>query len=486
MEMYADTADRNVLVADWNRTRLHHVTEALRAACRVEPIHTCDGIVPAIHRLAPSVVVLPLRWHSSDCTCSSDMCIGDRVLDTVVGLPTPPVTIAHAESTQYLSLAEYCGSFAKGVAVLLDQSDPRFHDELRANVITALERISDNDRGAHSFPDDIPLVGSSAAMHSVREQLLKAANLSNVPVLITGDSGTGKELVARGIHQLDAKRAQRPFIAVNCSAVPSTLAESEFFGHRRGAFTGAIADRQGYFRAAHGGVLFLDEISELDQHLQPKLLRVLQEGTVRPVGNENEQKIDVRIIAASNKDLPAQVARGEFRMDLYQRLDVLSVQLPPLKTRKEDIEPLVRFFIKKHASCYAGTIHDIDSRVLELLTTLDYEGNVRELENLTRKILFQKEAGNSIEMADLPLEILNSTCNGSVSDSLDTLVDPLFEKVKHGMSCSKALAECERLLLKRAMEESSGCRSKMAALLKLSPRTLFNRLRARGFLPPTQ
>ncbi|WHZ22688.1 MAG: Response regulator of zinc sigma-54-dependent two-component system [Nitrospira sp.] len=486
MEMHADTADKNVLVADWNRTRLHHIAEALRASCRVASIHTCDRIVPAIHRLVPSVVILPLRWHSADCTCSSNTCLGERVLDTVVSLPQPPVTIAHAESTQYFSLPDYRWSFAKGVAVLLDQSDPKFYAELRANVLTALERTTDNDGRAHSFPDYIPLVGSSAAIHNVREQVLKAAHLGNVPVLITGDSGTGKELVARGIHRLDAKRARRPFVAVNCSAISSTLAESEFFGHKRGAFTDAIADRQGYFRAAHGGVLFLDEISELDQRLQPKLLRVLQEGTVRPVGNEHEEKIDVRIIAASNKDLPAQVACGAFRMDLYQRLDVFSMRLPPLKARKEDIAPLVRHFITKHASCYTGTIHDIDSRVLDLLTTLDYDGNVRELENLIRKILFQKVEGDSIDMADLPQEIQSHTCVGSFSDSLDPLADALFEQVKHGMSCSEALAECERLLFKRAMQESRGCRSKMAALLKLSPRTLFNRLRARGLLTPTQ
>ncbi|MBS0169453.1 MAG: sigma-54-dependent Fis family transcriptional regulator [Nitrospira sp.] len=400
----------------------------------------------------------------------------------MIELPRPPVTVAYAESAQCLSLSEYCIPFAKGVTVLLDESDPGFYWELRANVLMALKRTKDTDESTHSFPEQLGLVGSSAEIQSVRDQVQKAAKLSDVPVLLTGESGTGKEVVARAIHHLDEKRAKGPFIAVNCSAISSTLAESEFFGYKRGAFTGANEDRQGYFRAARGGVLFLDEVSELDQHLQPKLLRVLQEGTVRPVGEENEQKTDIRIIAASNKDLTAEVARGAFRMDLYQRLDVFSLRLPLLKARKEDIEPLVRFFVNKHASCYAGTIHDVDSRVLELFTTLTYEGNVRELENLVRKAMFRKEAGDIMNMADLPPEVFTHLCDENGSDSLDGFADALLEKVKHGMSSTQVLAECERLLLVWAMRESRGCRLQMAALLKLSPRTLFNRLRTRGLL----
>lgn len=389
------------------------------------------------------------------------------------------MTVVFAESLHDLPLSKCRWPFLKGATALLDESDPNFFYELRAKVTIGLKRTGETE-GAQSSPEHLALVGSSAAIHDLRDHVRKAATLSDVPVLITGESGTGKEVVARGIHHLDAKRAKRPFIAVNCSAISSTLAESELFGHKRGAFTGASADRQGFFRAAHGGVLFLDEISELDQHLQPKLLRALQEGSVCPIGAEYEQKIDIRVIAATNKDLSAQVACGAFRMDLYQRLDVLSMWIPPLRTHKEDIGPLVRFFVKKHASCYAGTIHDIDSRVLELLTTLTYEGNVRELENLVRKILFRKEAGNTIDMTDLPPEVVTHMCGENCSDSLDVFADALLEKVKQGMSCTEALAECERLLLIWAMRESKGCRSKMAGLLKLSPRTLFNRLRACG------
>lgn len=325
--------------------------------------------------------------------------------------------------------------------------------------------------------EHLGLMGSSAAIHGIRELVRKAAYLSDVPVLITGESGTGKELVARAIHHLDAKRACGPFIAVNCSAISCTLAESELFGHKRGAFTGASADRQGYFQAAHGGVLFLDEISELDVQLQPKLLRVLQEGSIVPVGEENERKVDVRLLAATNKELMTQVSRGAFRIDLYHRLDVISLRLPALRTRKEDIEPLVWFFVKKHAACYAGTIKKIDSRVLELLTMLDYEGNVRELENLVRKTLFRKEAGDTIDMADLPSGLLTQTCAVSSSDSMD-VADALLKRVKEGFSFSQVVAECERLLLTKAMEETEGCRAKLASLLKLSSRTLFNKLRA--------
>lgn len=389
------------------------------------------------------------------------------------------MTVVFAEPLPDLPLSKCRWPFLKGVTALLDESDPTFFDQLRAKVTLGLARTKATEE-APAFPEHLTLVGSSAEMHGIRDFARKAADLSDVPVLITGETGTGKEVVARAIHHLDAKRAKKPFIAVNCSAISSTLAESELFGHKRGAFTGANADRQGFFRAAHGGVLFLDEISELDQHLQPKLLRALQEGSVRPVGDEYEQKIDIRVIAATNKDLSAQVARGAFRMDLYQRLDVLSVRVPPLRTHKEDIGSLVRFFVKKHASCYAGTIRDIDSRVLEMLTALDYEGNVRELENLVRKILFRKEAGGTIDLADLPLELFTGTGCASFSDSLDAVAAALLEKVKQGMSCAEALAECERLLLRLALQESRGCRSKVATLLKLSPRTLFNRLRACG------
>jgi len=389
------------------------------------------------------------------------------------------MTIVFAESLHDLPLSKRRHPFLNGATALLDESDPNFFHELRNKVTIGLKHTWATEE-AHASPARCTLVGSSAAMDGLRDHVRKAATLSDVPVLITGESGTGKEVVARAIHQLDAKRAKRPFIAVNCSAISSTLAESELFGHKRGAFTGADVDRRGFFRAAHGGVLFLDEISELDQHLQPKLLRALQEGSVCPVGDEHEQKIDIRVIAATNKDLSAQVACGAFRMDLYQRLDVLSVQVPPLRMHKEDIASLLRFFVEKHASCYPGTIRDIDSRVLDMLMTLDYEGNVRELENLVRKILFRKEAGDTIDVADLPVEAFTRTDCAGCPDSLDAVAAALLEKVKQGMSCAEALAECERLLLRLAMQESSGCRSKMAALLKLSPRTLFNRLRACG------
>lgn len=478
-EMDTHGSHRDVLVADWNQDRLHRITELLRASCCVEPIHTCDHVVHAVRRLVPSVVILPLRWLPDKCTCSSKRCSWDRILDAVIGLPQPPMTVVFAESPHDLPLSTRRRPFLKGATALLDESDPNFFHELRTKVTIGLKRTGTTEE-AQSSPEHLVLVGSSAAMHGLRDHVRKAATLSDVPVLITGESGTGKEVVARAIHQLDAKRGKRPFIAVNCSAISSTLAESELFGHKRGAFTGADADRQGFFRAAHGGVLFLDEISELDLHLQPKLLRVLQEGSVCPVGGEHEQKIDIRVIAATNKELSTQVACGAFRMDLYQRLDVLSVQVPPLRTHKEDIESLMRFFVDKHASCYPGTIRDIDSRVLDTLTTLDYEGNVRELENLVRKILFRKEAGDTIDLADLPIEIFTRTDCAGCPESLDAVAATLLEKVKQGMSCAEALAECERLLLRLAMQESSGCRSKMATLLKLSPRTLFNRLRAYG------
>ncbi|WP_447972405.1 sigma 54-interacting transcriptional regulator [Nitrospira sp. Kam-Ns4a] len=310
-------------------------------------------------------------------------------------------------------------------------------------ALGCLKRRQTDDDATTACLEQLGLVGRSPALRLVREFVQKAGQVSDVPVLITGESRTGKELIARAIHQVDRKRSQGPFVAVNCSAVPGSLAESEFFGHARGAFTGAIAAHPGLFRAAHRGVLFLDEVSELDLRLQPKLLRVLQEGRILAVGETVERAVDVRVIAGTNKELAAAVSRGEFRLDLYHRLNVLSLRVPGLKQRKEDIAPLVQFFLEKYRACYQHGIRAVEPRVLELLTSLELQGNVRELENIVRQALFRKRAGDRLEMGDLPPEVIRLLLASPSADRELALDHAATEMVRAGVGLSEALKRFE-------------------------------------------
>ncbi len=223
------------------------------------------------------------------------------------------------------------------------------------------------------------MIGNGPTMREVFA-LMESAAASPIAVLIQGETGTGKELVARGIHRASV-RAEEPFLAVNCAAVPETLLESELFGHRRGAFTGATHDQRGLFEAASGGTIFLDEIGEMSPSMQGKLLRVLQEGEIMPVGERHGRKIDVRVISATNRDLAAEVARRSFRDDLYYRLGAFPIALPPLRLRREDIPPLVDRFLAAAAERHHKRVAGMDPAVLDLLISFDWPGNVRELQN---------------------------------------------------------------------------------------------------------
>jgi transcriptional regulator with GAF, ATPase, and Fis domain len=261
-------------------------------------------------------------------------------------------------------------------------------DELRPLLADALEGAPPGDTTA-AAPDEggeIPrrfgMVGSSPALRRVFELLEKVAG-SDVSVLIQGETGTGKELVARALHE-HGPRKNKPFLAENCAAVPAELLESELFGHKRGSFTGAFADRPGHFAAADGGTVFLDEIGDMPLAMQAKLLRVLQDGEVRPVGSNKVLKVDVRILAASNKDLRAMCRAGTFREDLYFRLAVVTVQLPPLRERKGDVRHLARFFLES-VGREMGRQVEIAPEALALLERWRWPGNVRELENEIRR-----------------------------------------------------------------------------------------------------
>ena len=307
------------------------------------------------------------------------------------------------------------------------------------------------------------LVGKSRAMRSVCSLIEKVA-ASTANVLIFGESGTGKELVARAIH-FNGPRRGRPFVAVNCGAIPETLMESELFGHRKGAFTGAIADRAGLFEQAEGGTLFLDEIGEIPLQLQAKLLRVLQEREVRRIGGNDARKVDVRIVAASNRDLEQEVRSGLFREDLFYRLNVVEVVIPPLRERLEDIPVLVEHFHGKFAQGPA-TSDLVTPEALKLLMAYPYPGNVRELENIVERALALGD--RTIVPDSLPPQVLRGRQPSSPCEAMELPPD--------GMDLEAHLDGIEKQFLLQALERAGGVKKKAAALLGLTFRSFRYRL----------
>jgi DNA-binding NtrC family response regulator len=306
------------------------------------------------------------------------------------------------------------------------------------------------------------LIGASAPMERVKDVIGKVSTTDS-PVLIEGDSGTGKELVAAAIHRLSS-RSKGPFIPVNCSAIPQDLLESEFFGHVRGAFSGAVADSLGLFRGANEGTIFLDEIAELPPPLQVKLLRVLQEMQVRPVGSTKAYPVDVRVIAATNRNLEQAMQQNTFRQDLFYRLNVIRITLPPLRERREDIPALVTHFMRRFNKRFHRDLRGITPDALSALTAFDFPGNVRELENLIERA-FAMGAREQITLADLPSLTARAAGLPAISDrSLPTL------------------AEVEKDLILRALALLDNDKEEAARALGISRRTIYRRLKEYGKL----
>ncbi|HET7583743.1 MAG TPA: sigma-54 dependent transcriptional regulator [Gemmatimonadaceae bacterium] len=309
------------------------------------------------------------------------------------------------------------------------------------------------------------LVGRSRALHAAIEVAHKVARHDST-VLITGESGTGKELVARLIHQ-SSPRAERPFVAVNCAAIPEALLESELFGHAKGAFTGAVGEKAGLFEEAHGGTIFLDEIGDLPQLLQVKLLRVLQEGEVRRVGATAVRTVNVRVVAATNRDLAADVPAGRFRSDLYYRLNVVPIHLPALRERREDIPELALHFLQRFADRLGFDAGGFSPAALRQLATYDWPGNVRELENAVEQALVLS-SGTTIEPSHLPESVRRGPVSANGSESPDDL------------SIKRQRESLERTLIRRALDRTRGNRTRAAQLLELSHRALLYKIREYG------
>lgn len=306
------------------------------------------------------------------------------------------------------------------------------------------------------------VLGKSAVMGKVFEMVEKVAG-STSTVLITGESGTGKEVVARAIHAR-SPRSQRPFLCVNCAALSAGLLESELFGHEKGAFTGAERMRKGRFELADGGTLLLDEVSEINLELQAKLLRVLQEREFERVGSSVTRRVDVRVIATTNRDLKKEISNGRFREDLYFRLNVVCINVPPLRERKEDIEDLAKHFISKYAARTGGGERRLHPKTLELLMGYDWPGNVRELENILERAMVLNQGGEILPEHIAPgLEKPVRQCSDLASAVRDMTIE-----------------EVEKIVVKAALERFSGNRVRAAEALGISRRTLIEKIKRWG------
>jgi two-component system response regulator PilR (NtrC family) len=390
-----------------------------------------------------------------------------------------------------------CLPLLAGAVQLLDSSSAEFPRELRQTVeriICAEAQKRNEEHDIRAIMRGLGMVGESAAMMTVFRSVIRFSALSDLPVFITGETGTGKEGLARALHSLDPKRDRGPFVAVNCGAINAALAESEFFGHRRGAFTGAERERKGLIRSAEGGVLFLDEIAELDVALQTKLLRVLQESRVLGVGEDREVEVSVRVVAATNRDLHQMIQQNRFRADLFHRLNVLSIQVPPLRERPDDLAPLVEQFLQTYRSLATAGALAAGADFLEALRQVELRGNVRQLENLVRQTLVCKTTDMPLSISDLPVEILRqllapaenpataepASRKAEKVDVFDsqTLVNYVVRLLEaNGWNLTRSLKNCERHALEAAMQRMRGNQSQTARLLGITPRSVYNKVR---------
>ncbi|MFY0641794.1 MAG: sigma-54-dependent Fis family transcriptional regulator [Bermanella sp.] len=395
-----------------------------------------------------------------------DLCLTDMRLPDGSGLDL----VGHIQ-TQYESMPVIVLTAYGSVDIAIDAmkqgafdflSKPVELEKLKTTIKSALSLSNDIETPSTDASDIPSMIGKSCAMTQLKGQIKKVAR-SQAPVFIHGESGSGKELVARAIHQLGAKQNQ-PFIAVNCGAIPSELMESEFFGHRKGAFTGATQNKEGFFQAANGGTLFLDEVADLPLSMQVKLLRAIQENVIRPVGSETEESVDVRILSASHKNLQNEVANQSFREDLFYRLDVINLQVPPLRNRKEDITELSQHIIKRLTTSLEIPAISLDKSAIEALGQYDFPGNIRELENILQRAMTLND-GQTIYATDLALKAV-PTKNTSAPHALQP-----------GQSLEEYLEDIERQILKDALEQCRWNKTAAAEQLGMTFRSMRYRLK---------
>jgi two-component system NtrC family response regulator len=416
--------------------------------------------LPILEERSPDLVVADIRMPGMD---GLELLSRIRAInqDTPVILMTAFGTVNNAVDAMKLGATDY----------LLKPLNP---EELKIIVRRALERqdLLDENRSLRKLADAglrfESLVGCSQKMRDVFELTLQVSRRDST-VVLTGESGTGKELLARAIHQ-NSLRIGKPFVTINCGAIPEALVESELFGHRKGSFTGAISDRVGKFEAANEGTVFLDEIAELKPELQVRLLRVLQEREIDKVGHSQPIKINVRILAATNRDLRKLIEDGRFREDLFYRLSVVTIHIPALRDRKEDIPLLTDHFLQKWCSRYQLPLISISGEALEILKKYNWPGNVRELENVIERLAVLNK-GEAIRPEDLPLEMRQAK---------NRIANITLELPDGGIS----LEHVEKEILLRALEKNRGNQTHAAQYLNITRKTLIYRMEKYGIMPP--
>jgi DNA-binding NtrC family response regulator len=384
-------------------------------------------------------------------------------LDVLNGVRRINPEVAVVVMTAFGTVASAVDAMKRGASDYLTK--PIDLDELEVLIARTLERralVAENRELKQQLETRYRLSGLETANSRMADAINTAARAaaSRATILIRGESGTGKELMARAIHYA-SPRGKGPLVAVNVAALPDTLIESELFGHERGAFTGADREHRGRFELADGGTLFLDEIGDLPKGTQVKLLRVLQEQAFERLGGTRTLRVDVRVIAATNRDLEAMSARGEFREDLYYRLNVVAVEVPPLRERREDIPALVRHFLERFAGERPSPVTEVSREAMDALVKYAYPGNVRELENLVHRAVVLARS-QTITAADLPIRLARMKADGKTEEA------PTFVE---------RVAEFERALIVEALERADGVQTRAARSLGMSERHLRYKLR---------
>lgn len=436
----------NILIAD-DEEIIRDSLGAILQGCGHTIVVTRDGAA-AIKKLSErkfDIVITDMKMPKAD---------GTEVLAVANALESPPpVILITAHGTVETAVQAMKGGAFDFI------TKPFGADEIEARVDKALAHagLAREAAGLREIVQGYsrPMIaGASAAMRELASQISRIAK-SDATVLIQGESGTGKEVVSRQVHQ-QSPRADKPFLAVNCAALSAGLLESELFGHKKGAFTGADANRKGRFELADGGTLLLDEVSEIDPNLQAKLLRVLQEREFEPVGSSESIKTDVRVLATTNRDLAERIKEGKFREDLYYRLNVLPLEIPPLRERPEEIPALVEHFMQRHSAALGREVPEISADGMKALKGYRWSGNVRELENTLERICV-------LESADtFDAELLSKYIRGSVAATGD---NPFGDGVP-------SIAEMEQQLITHALKVLSGDRNAIAEALGITTKTL--------------
>ena len=452
---------RHLLIVDDEPAICASLSFALEDEFRVFEAHTAQVALAAVRQKDIDVVLLDLKLGQTD---------GMEVLQQMKREKPALVIIM---MTAFGSIHSSVAAMKAGAFYYITK--PLDMDELRMLLDKAIEYLGLesrvqylNSKLTEAYEVD-GIVGKSALMRQVLAQIEKLRQV-DVNVLITGESGTGKELAAMALHYGGVRRNE-PFEVVNCAAIPLELLESELFGHEKGAFTGAVQRRKGLFERADRGTVFLDEIGELDQRLQAKLLRVVQEKEIMPVGAGQRKKIDVRILSATNRDLKQLVAAGKFREDLYFRLNVVNIHLPALRQRPEDIPPLVEAFVAKYNRKMGRSVLKIEAAAIEALVRHEYRGNVRELENIIEKALVFL-SGDVLTLQDLPPEVRSPVGTTLQVESGDRAVITL--------AVGQDMATIQRQAILATLQHCGGDKQKAAELLKISERKLWYKLKEYG------